>query len=108
MIYEQRVYRASPGKMPQLLARFREHTLKIWEGHGIKQAGFFTTLIGASSRELTYYLAWESLAERERKWTAFTTDPKWLAVKAETERDGQIVDDIESQFLVPTDFSSVK
>jgi hypothetical protein len=108
MIYEQRVYRATPGKLPNLLARFRGHTLKIWERHGIRQAGFFTTVIGASNQELTYYLAWESLAEREAKWTAFASDPAWLAVRAETEKDGPIVDNIASQFLAPTDFSSVK
>jgi hypothetical protein len=108
MIYEQRVYRTPSGKLPNLLARFRDHTLKIWERHGIRQAGFFTTVIGASSNELTYYLAWESLAERERKWAAFATDPEWLAVRAETEKHGPIVDNIASQFLAPTDFSSVK
>jgi hypothetical protein len=108
MIYEQRIYEATPGKMPALLARFRQHTLKIWERHGIRQAGFFTTLIGASSNDLTYYLAWESMAEREQKWPAFATDPEWLAIKAETEKNGPIVDRIVSQFLVPTDFSVVK
>jgi hypothetical protein len=108
MIYEQRLYQATPGKLPALLARFRNHTLKLWERHGIRQAGFFTTLIGASSNDLTYYLAWESMAEREQKWPAFATDPEWLAVKAETEKDGPIVDKIVSQFFAPTDFSVVK
>jgi hypothetical protein len=108
MIYEQRLYQATPGKLPALLARFRNHTLKLWERHGIRQAGFFTTLIGASSNDLTYYLAWESMAEREQKWPAFATDPEWLAVKAETEKDGPIVDKVVSQFLAPTDFSVVK
>jgi len=108
MIYEQRIYQATPGKLPALLARFREHTLKIWERHGIRQAGFFTTLIGASSNDLTYYLAWESMAEREQKWTAFATDPVWLVAKAESEENGPIIDRIISQFLAPTDFSSVK
>ena len=108
MIYEQRLYQATPGKLPALLARFRNHTLKLWERHGIRQAGFFTTLIGASSNDLTYYLAWESMAEREQKWPAFATDPEWLAVKAETEKNGPIVDKVVSQFLAPTDFSVVK
>jgi hypothetical protein len=94
--------------LPKLLARFRTHTLKIWERHGIRQAGFFTTLVGASNNELTYYLAWESLAERESKWAAFTADPEWLAVRAETEKDGPIVDTVANQFLTPADFSSVK
>lgn len=108
MIYEQRVYRAIPGKMPKLLARFRGHTLKLWDRHGIRQAGFFTTLIGASNNELTYYVAWESMAEREHKWTAFLTDPDWIAARDELEKDGPLIDNIASQFLFPTDFSSVK
>ena len=71
MIYEMRVYRCLPGRLPALLKRFDTITLKLWEKHGIKQAGFFTTLVGKSNQELTYFLAWESLADREKKWTAF-------------------------------------
>ena len=65
MIYEMRVYRCVPGRLPALLKRFDTITLKLWEKHGIKQAGFFTTLVGESNQELTYFLAWESLADRE-------------------------------------------
>lgn len=107
-IHEMRVYRCVPGRLPDLLKRFENHTLKIWEKHGIRQAGFFTTVIGQSNQELTYFLAWDSLAEREQKWTAFMTDPAWLSVRAETEKNGQIVENIVSQFLTPTAFSSVK
>ena len=108
MIYETRVYRCLPGRLPALLNRFETITLKLWEKHGIKQAGFFTTLIGESNQELTYLLAWELLAEREKKWTAFATDPEWLTARAKTEADGQIVSNIVNQLLVPTAFSSVK
>ena len=102
MIYETRVYRCVPGRLPALLKRFETITLKLWEKHGIRQAGFFTTLIGKSNQELTYFLAWESLAEREKKWTAFQSDPDWIAARAQTEADGQIVGNIVSQLLVPT------
>ncbi len=108
MIYETRVYRCLPGRLPALLKRFETITLKLWDKHGIRQAGFFTTLVGESNQDLTYLLAWESLAERETKWTAFATDPEWLAARAKTEEDGQIVLTIENQLLVPTSFSSVK
>ena len=107
MVYELRVYRCLPGRLPALLKRFETITLGIWERHGIKQAGFWTTLIGPSNQELTYMLAWQSLAEREQKWNAFQADPEWLSKRAETEKDGQIVDNIVSSFLVPTGFSSV-
>ena len=66
MIYEMRVYRCLPGRLPALIKRFDTITLKLWEKHGIKQAGFFTTLIGESNQELTYFLAWESLADARR------------------------------------------
>src|SRR4051794_4059693 len=108
MIYETRVYRCLPGRLPALLKRFETITLKLWEKHGIRQAGFFTTLVGESNQELTYLLAWESLAERDKKWTAFQSDPEWIAARAQTEADGQIVGNIVNQLLVPTAFSSVK
>ena len=108
MIYELRVYRCVPGRLPALLKRFENNTLKLWAKHGIKQAGFFTTLIGESNQELTYLLAWESLADREKKWAAFQSDPDWIAARAQSEADGQIVGNIVSQLLVPTGFSSVK
>lgn len=108
MIYETRVYRCIPGRLPALLKRFETHTLKLWEAHGIRPVGFFTTLVGPSNQELTYILAWESLAERETKWAAFAIDPAWLKARAETEADGQIVDNIANQFLQPTAFSALK
>lgn len=107
-IYEMRVYRCVPGRLPNLLKRFETITLKLWDNHGIRQAGFFTTVVGESNQELTYFLEWESMAERDQKWNAFQTDPSWISARAETEKDGQIVGNIVSQFLTPTAFSSVK
>jgi hypothetical protein len=108
VIYELRVYHCLPGRLPALLKRFETITLGIWERHGIRQAGFWTTLVGSSNMTLTYLIAWESLAERETKWTAFQADPEWLAKRAETEADGQIVSYITNEFLAPTKFSSVQ
>ncbi|MEI6203117.1 MAG: NIPSNAP family protein [Enhydrobacter sp.] len=108
MIYEMRVYRCVPGRLPALLNRFATITLKLWEKHGIKQAGFFTTVVGESNQDLTYFVAWESLADREKKWAAFQADPEWIAKRAETEKDGAIVANIVNQFLQPTAFSALK
>ncbi|MBD0270526.1 MAG: NIPSNAP family protein [Acetobacteraceae bacterium] len=108
MIHELRVYRCVPGRLPALLKRFETITLKLWERHGIRQAGFWTVLVGGSNQDLYYLLEWESLAERERKWNAFASDPEWLAKRAETEKDGQIVANVSNQILVPTGFSSVR
>jgi hypothetical protein len=108
MIYELRIYTAVTGRLPDVVKRFDTITLGMWEKHGIKQAGFWTTLVGPSSNDLIYLLAWESMADRETKWNAFATDPAWLAAKAETEKNGPIVQTIANSFLQPTSFSSVK
>lgn len=108
MIYELRIYHCVPGRLPDLLARFRDRTLKIWEKHGIRQAGFWTTVVGASNQAVTYMLAWDSLAEREKRWAAFLADPEWIATVAETEKDGQLVHHICNELLKPTAFSAVQ
>ena len=108
MIHELRIYRALPGRMPALLKRFETRTLGIWERMGIRQVGFWTTMIGPSHLELVYLLAWESLEERQRKWTAFTTLPEWLEAVAESEKDGVILSNVASSILSPTKFSAIQ
>jgi hypothetical protein len=108
MIVELRVYHCIPGRQPALHARFQNTTLPLWEKHGIRQIGFFTTLAGPSNQTLTYLLQWDSLAERERIWNAFSTDPEWIAKRAASEQDGQIVERIDNSFLMPTAYSALK
>ena len=108
MIHELRIYHCVPGRLPALLNRFETITLKLWEKHGIRQAGFWTVLVGSSNQDLYYLLAWDSMAEREQRWNAFATDPAWLSAKAKTEEDGQIVAAVENLFLAPTAFSAVR
>lgn len=108
MLYELRVYDCCPGRLPALLDRFQNTTLKLFERHGIKQAGFWTTVIGSHNHRLTYFLVWESLAEREKKWAAFQTDPEWIEKRAASEKDAPIVANVSSEILTPTAFSSVK
>jgi len=108
LIYELRIYRTLPGRMPALLNRFQNATLALWEKHGIRQAGFFTTLVGPSNNDLTYLIAWDSLADRETRWNAFMADPDWIKARADSEKDGPIVANVESSFLQPTAFSSVR
>ncbi len=108
MIYEMRVYRCMPGRLPALLARFEHATLAIWARHGIQPAGFWTNEVGASNLELIYMLRWDSMAERETKWGAFMTDPEWVAKRAESEKDGPILANISNSFLRPTSFSTVR
>jgi NIPSNAP len=108
MIYELRIYRCVAGRKSALLSRFENETLRIWEKHGIRQAGFWTTLIGESSQHIIYMIAWDSMADREKRWGVFLADPEWAAVVAKTERDGELVEDISSQLLTPAAFSAVK
>jgi hypothetical protein len=108
MIYEQRIYTCNPGKLPLLNKRFETVTLKLWQKHGIRPVAFFTTLVGEDANDLTYLIAWESMAEREKKWNTFAADPEWLAARAESERDGPLLARIRNQFLAPTAYSEMK
>ncbi|WP_213953035.1 NIPSNAP family protein [Variovorax sp. dw_954] len=109
MIYELRIYRTLPGRMPNLLARFNDHTIHIWARLGIQPAGFWTTLVGDSELNvLTYLIAWESLADREAKWPVFLADAEWIRVKTESEKDGPIVGNITNELLTPTKFSKMQ
>jgi hypothetical protein len=108
MIYELRVYHCMPGRLPDLNQRFVSSALKLWEKHGIKQLGFWTTYVGPSNQTLTYMLVWDSLAERETRWGAFSNDPEWIEKRAQSEANGQIVERIENSFLTPTAYSSLR
>ncbi len=108
MIHELRIYRCIPGRLPDLHKRFEHITLKLFEKHGIRQAGFWTVLVGESNQDLYYLLEWQDMAERERVWNAFATDPEWLEKRAETERNGAIVSNITNMFLQPTAYSKIR
>jgi len=108
VIYEQRIYHAMPGRMPDLLKRFEQVTLPLWERHGIRQAGFWTVIVGGSNHDLHYLLAWNSMAERDERWTAFSTDQEWLAQREATERNGPLISSLSNAFLQPTAFSAVR
>jgi NIPSNAP len=108
MVVELRIYHCAPGRLPALLDRFQNTTLDFFEQYGIRQVGFWTTLIGPDNHVLTYLLQWESLAEREQKWNAFQADPEWIAKRAASEVEKPIVTRIESQFLTPTAFSALR
>jgi hypothetical protein len=101
VIHELRIYHCAPGRLPDLLQRFRQHTLGFFAKHGIRHEGFWTTLIGPSNAALYYTLAWESLAEREAKWNTFQADPDWIETRRQTETAGPIVERIENIILQP-------
>ena len=101
MIYERRVYTATPGKLPALIDRFENATLPIFDRLGIKTFGFFTTAIGGASNELSYYIIWENLAEREAKMAAFGADEEWIAARIASEANGPLTTNIATSLLAP-------
>jgi NIPSNAP len=107
MIYELRVYRCLPGRLPAMQQAFSTVTLKVFERLGIRQVGFWTTLVGQSNADLTYMLAWESMADREKKWAALEADPELIAGLATFLKDGPMLASLSSQLLAPTAFSAL-
>lgn len=108
MIYELRIYTANPGKMGALQARFRDHTTRLFEKHGIKNVGYWMNSIGGRSDELWYMLAFESLAQRDEAWKAFATDPEWQEARRKSEENGALVHHLENRIMTPTDFSPLR
>jgi hypothetical protein len=108
MIYELRIYTANPGKMGALQARFRDHTTRLFEKHGIKNVGYWMNTIGGRSDELWYMLAFEDLGQRDAAWRAFAADPEWQEARKKSEENGALVHHIENRIMAPTDFSPLK
>jgi hypothetical protein len=108
MLYELRTCYCMPGRLPDVVKRFENITLKLFDKHGIRQVGFWTTVIGSNSHVLYYMLEWNTLAEREQKWNVFATDPEWLVKRAESERNGPLVERFSNEILNPTAFSKLK
>lgn len=108
-VFELRTYTAPPGKLPNLLARFREHTCRLFEKHGMTNIGYWTPADekdGAADK-VVYLLAYPSRAAAKAAWTSFMADPEWHAVRNASEADGRIVSKVESVFLAPTGYSPV-
>lgn len=108
MLYELRTYHAMPGKLAALVKRFETTTIHLFEKHGIKQVGFWTTAIGESNQDLIYILKWESLDDRAKRFAAFQQDPEWIAARTKSEADGPLVASLQNQILAPTAFSALK
>lgn len=107
MIYELRIYDAMPGKLPALNDRFANITMGYFKKHGIKQVGYWTDVVGTSGR-LTYMLAFDDMAHRERAWATFAADQERLAAFAETEKTGLLVARVENKIMRPTAYSPLQ
>src|SRR5689334_12524544 len=88
-LFEMRTYTASPGKIEALHARFRDHTCKLFEKHGMTNIGYWQQTTGDNAENtLVYILAFPSKEARDASWKAFQADEEWKKVKAESEKDG--------------------
>ena len=105
MIYELRIYTAHPGQMGNLMKRFRDHTMELFERHGIHNVGYWTNSVGGRSDELWYIVSFENHGQREEAWKSFGGDPEWQAARAASEEAGPLVHHIENRILQPTEWS---
>ena len=105
-VYELRVYHAASGKLADLEARFREHTIKIFDRHGMKSVAYWAPLDEPDkSNTLIYILQHPSREAATANWKSFQDDPEWKSVKEKSEANGKLVDKVDSTFLALTDFS---
>jgi hypothetical protein len=108
-IFELRTYEAAPGKMEALQARFRDQTRKLFEKHKMTVIGFWSpTDAEQAQRKFVYLLAFPSQEAAVKSWKDFQADPEWQAVKEASEKDGKLVEKIESVYLKATDYSPLK
>jgi hypothetical protein len=108
-VFEIRTYFTHPGRLDALHERFRRHTLRIFEKHGMKNIGYWVPQ-DAPAREhtLVYVISHASREQAKASWQAFGSDPEWKKVAAESEKDGKIVQRIESVFADATDYSPLR
>ena len=108
-IFEMRTYTAHPGRIDALNARFRDHTTRIFENHGMTNVGYWTPQEAPlSENTLVYILAHDSREAGQASWDAFRADPEWAQVAEESQRDGRIVQSVDVLWLESTDYSKIK
>jgi hypothetical protein len=108
-VFELRTYTAPEGKLPDLHARFRNHTMRMFERHGIKNVGYWVPQDAPTKdNTLIYIISHESRAAAKKSWAAFGADPEWQKVAKESQMNGKIVAGITSVYMDPTDYSPIK
>lgn len=107
-VFELRIYTTHPEKMPNLMARFRNHTTNLFERHGMENIGYWLPTEQKDGDKLYYILKHKSREAAAASWKAFIADPEWIKVRADSEANGAIVAGIESVFMKSVDFSAIK
>jgi hypothetical protein len=108
--FELRTYYAAPGKLEELHARFRNHTMKIFKKHGMEVVGFWgpTDKEKGSENTLVYMMAFPSREARDKAWKEFGADPEWKKAKDESEKNGRLTEKVEFVILNATDYAPIK
>ena len=107
--FEMRTYHTAADKMEALHTRFRDHTNRLFQKHGIELVGYWNPADEAEKdKKLIFILAYPDKASRDKSWEAFANDPDWVKAKAESEKDGVLVEKVEEVFMSPTDYSPVQ
>lgn len=108
-IFEMRTYTAHPGRLDALNARFRNHTMRIFEKHGMTNVGYWTPQEAPlAENTLVYILAHDDRDAAQASWDAFRADPEWAQVSEESQRDGRIVQGVDVLWLEATDYSQIQ
>ncbi len=108
-VFELRTYTTFPGRLDTLHNRFEQHTIRIFERHGMTNIGYFSPQDEPlSENTLIYLLAHDSREAADTSWASFIADPEWQRVAEESQVDGRIIEKLERVFLDPTDYSQMK
>jgi hypothetical protein len=108
-VYELRTYTCFEGKLDDLKKRFRDHTIEIFQRHGMESIGYWVPVDPEKSKTtLVYIVSHASREQATKNWQEFRNDPEWKKVSADSEANGKIVQKVDSVFMNPTDFSKLK
>lgn len=108
-VFEMRTYTTPDGKLPNLQARFRDHTIRIFNKHNMKSVGYWVPQDAPSKdNTLIYIISHDSREAAKKSWAAFQADPEWKKVSAESQVDGPIISKVVSVFMDATDYSPIK
>ncbi len=108
-VFELRTYTATPGNLDNLHARFRDHTIRIFDNHGMKVVGFWTPTNEEDADDtLIYVLEHASQEAANASWRAFAQDPEWKLVSDASNANGPILAGVERRYMAATDYSPLQ
>lgn len=104
--FELRTYYCLPDRLTALESRFREHTLKLFKKHGMTNIAYWKSIEKEGVQpKLIYLLAHNNEAAAKKSFDTFRLDPEWIKARDASEKDGKIVEKVESIMMRPLSFS---